>query len=52
MKTTKLKRAAKVGKGTKPKMLSYAPKSNAEAEAQMNDLVKRSVKALHALAKL
>jgi hypothetical protein len=52
MKTSKLKKIAKAGKGTKPKMLSYAPKSNAEAEAQMNDLVKRSAKALHALAKL
>jgi hypothetical protein len=52
MKTSKMRKTAKAGKGMKPKILSYAPKSNAEAEAQMNDLVKRSAKALHALAKL
>jgi hypothetical protein len=52
MKTSKLKKTAKASKSTQPKMMSYAPKTNADAEAQMNDLVKRSAKALHALAKL
>ncbi len=58
MKTSKLKKTAKAAKANGAVKLNgkaqalKAPRTKAEAEAQIRDLIQENKKALHALAKL
>jgi hypothetical protein len=58
MKTAKLKKTAKAARASGAVKMNgkvqalKAPKTRAEAEAQMRELIQENKKALHALAKL